>query len=57
MKSVEVQFQNPVYNYTTSVNPNASDESLKNYFVGIHFNRGVYPKENLQKCVGIKINH
>jgi hypothetical protein len=42
-------------NYTTSVNPQATDESLKKYFVGTTFNVGSYPTELMKKCISIEI--
>jgi hypothetical protein len=54
-KAVKVIFAEPQYNYTTSVNPYATDESLKKYFVGTPFNVGAYPKEIFRKCTSIEI--
>lgn len=54
-KAVKVIFEDPQYNYTTSVNPGASDESLKKYFVGTTFNVGVYPQELFKRCISIEI--
>jgi hypothetical protein len=55
MKAVKVIFADNQYNYTTSVNPKATNEELKKYFVGAVFNLGVYPVENMQKCINIII--
>jgi hypothetical protein len=57
LNSVEVIFKNPEYNYTTDVSSSTTEAKAKNYFVGKFFNVGIYPKENLQKCIGIKFNN
>ena len=55
MKTVKVMFADSRHDYTTSVNPKATDEELKKYFVGARFNVGVYPIENMQECIDISI--
>jgi hypothetical protein len=55
MKAVKVIFADSQYDYTTSINPKATDEELKKYFVGAVFNLGAYPAENMQKCIDIII--
>ena len=55
MKAVKVMFADSQYDYTTSVNPQVTDEELKKYFVGAVFNLGAYPVENMQKCIDIII--
>lgn len=57
LNSVKVIFENPKYNYTTDVSSSTTEASAKKYFVGKFFNVGIYPKENLQKCIGIKFNN
>jgi hypothetical protein len=54
-KAVKVIFEDSKYNYTTSVNPEATDESLKKYFIGTTFNVGTYPTELMKKCISIEI--
>jgi DNA repair protein RadC len=54
LASVEVIFENPEYNYSTSVNPNATEQEIRKYFVGNMFDMGVYPSENFQKVIDIK---
>jgi hypothetical protein len=51
---VRVFFKNSKYNYTTTVSNNVTEEEAKKYFVGKLFNVGVYPKENIQKCIRIQ---
>jgi len=53
--AVRIYFKNPKYNYTTDISNQATEESCKSYFVGKYFNVGIYPKENLQKCIRIKL--
>lgn len=55
MKSVKVIFKDPKYNYYTSVNGERSDDEIKKYFVGTYFNLGVYPVEDMQKCIKVEI--
>jgi len=55
MSAIKVIFKNPIYNYVTSVNPKATEEELKKYFVNTVFNLGNYPSENPQKCTKIEI--
>jgi hypothetical protein len=57
LNSVKVIFENPKYNYTTDVSSSTTEASAKKYFVGKFFNVGIYPIENLQKCIGIKFNN
>ncbi|ANS04883.1 hypothetical protein [uncultured Mediterranean phage] len=61
MKSAHVIFENPKYNYFTSVNGGLSDNEIKQYFEGKNFNLGGmgYDHEtnqetetdNVQQCV------
>jgi hypothetical protein len=55
MKTVKVMFADSQYDYTTSVNPKATNEELKKYFIGARFNVGAYPVENMQECINIII--
>lgn len=55
MKAVKVMFADSQYDYTTSVNPKATDKELKKYFVGARLNVGAYPIENMQECIDISI--
>jgi len=55
MKTVKVIFEDPKYNYYTTVNGSNTDEEIKKYFVGTDFNVGVYPVENIQKCIKVEI--
>ena len=54
MSSVQVMFNDPKYNYITSVGPQSTEKSCTDYFVGEAFNMGQYPKDDYQRCVGIK---
>jgi hypothetical protein len=54
--SVTVVFEDAKYNYTTSVNPNCTDEEIKEYFCGKMFDVGAYPVENMQIAVGVVIS-
>ena len=56
MPEVEVEFKNNKYNYSTSVSFNTSHQDAHKYFVGTVFDMGVYPKEDLQRCISIKYN-
>lgn len=55
MKTIKIIFENPDYNYITSVNPKTTEEENRKYFVGASFNLGAYPLEDFQKCIDIKI--
>lgn len=55
MKTVKVIFKNRKHNYYTNVNGSITDEEIKKYFVGADFNVGVYPEENIQKCIKVEI--
>lgn len=55
MGAIKVIFENPIYNYITSVNPKATTEELKKYFVNTVFNVGSFPEENPQKCIKIEM--
>jgi len=54
MNSVQVMFNDPKYNYITSVSAQSSKQSCTDYFVGEAFNMGQYPKDDYQRCVDIK---
>ena len=56
MKTVKVIFENPIYNYSTVVNPKCSERELRKYFVNQYFSVECYPVENLQKCINIEIS-
>ena len=59
MKTIKVIFADPKHNYKTDCSPLASDESIRNYFVGKQFNVGTYSdykqSENIQECINIEI--
>jgi len=50
---VTIKFDNPKYNYTTNVSSSTTEAEAKRFFVGKMFNVGSYPKENMQKVIGI----
>ena len=54
LNKVIVKFENPNYNYSTSVSSKTNSVSAKQYFVNKFFNIGAYPIENLQKCTSIE---
>ena len=54
--SVDVKFEDSQYNYSTSMNGRCSDHEIQAYFVGERLDRGVFPKENFQKCIGVTIS-
>jgi hypothetical protein len=55
MKTIKVTFLDSTHNYYTSVNSNASKESLEKYFVNQLFDVGIYPNEDLYECISIEI--
>lgn len=54
MAMVEVEFENPEYNYETNIN--GDEENARKYFVGKYFNLGSGSKDDMQKCIGIKFH-
>lgn len=54
-KTAHVKFEDEKYNYSTSINPNCTDQSIKDYFVGKKFNMGRV-KDDLQLCIGCEID-
>lgn len=54
MGLVKVKFNNPKYNYSTSVSGDISESEARKYFVGKMFDVGTYPKENMQKAIDIE---
>ena len=48
-KTANVQFADPKYNYSTSVNGEVSDEQIIKYFKGQMFNLGNV-QDNVQQC-------
>jgi len=51
---VEVEFENPLYNYSTNVSGTTTEKGARDYFVGKTFNVGAYPKEIMAKVIDIK---
>ena len=51
--SVELLFENPMYNTTVKVGPDSTQARCKEAVVGKYFNKGDHTVENLQKCIGI----
>jgi len=56
MNWVEVFFENPKYNYKTSVSAITTESDVKEYFVGKYLDIGVYPEEKRRKVIGIKFH-
>ena len=54
LPSVTVMFEDPKYNYTTSMGPNVTKQMAEDYFVGKSFNVGNYPKEIFKTVIAIK---
>ena len=54
LNSVKVLFNNPQYNYSTSVSANTTEASAKEYFVKKQFNVGAYPAEIMRTCIAIE---
>lgn len=54
---VKVIFEDPMYNYFTHVSHNSTEEGCGSYFIGKYFDVGIYPKENMQKCIDIKFTN
>lgn len=54
LNSVKVMFQDSQYNYETNVSAETNKESSEKYFIGKFFDMGVFPIENLQKCINIE---
>lgn len=54
MKSAKVMFKNSKYNYITSLSAQCAKQDAQDYFIGQTFDVGVYPKENMQTCIGIE---
>jgi hypothetical protein len=43
------------YSWKACINNDSSDESIKEYFVGKHFNTESFPKETMSECVTAEI--
>jgi hypothetical protein len=54
MPSFKVKFENPKYDFVTTMSPNITLEDAEDYYVGRYFDVGVYPKENMQKVVSVE---
>lgn len=55
LKNVLVSFENPNFNYITSVNGRLEDKVILVYFVGTCFNVAAYPNEVFRECIGAEI--
>lgn len=53
---IEVEFNNPIFNYSTNVSVEATESEIKRYFIGNWFDRGEYPKEDFHKCINVVIH-
>jgi len=54
-KTAHIKFEDSKYNYSTSINPNLSDEQIKTYFISTWFNFGTVG-DNMQKCICCKVS-
>ena len=54
LNTVKVLFTDSKYNYETNVSSNSTEQTAKEYFVNKYFDLGIYPKEDMQKCIGIE---
>ena len=54
LNTVKVLFTDSKYNYETNVSSNSTEQTAKEYFVNKTFDLGIYPKEDMQKCIGIE---
>jgi len=54
LNTVKVLFTDSKYNYETNISANSTEQTAKEYFVNKYFDLGVYPKEDMQKCIGIE---
>lgn len=54
LNTVKVIFADSKYNYETNVSSNSTEQTAKEYFVNKYFDLGIYPKEDMQKCIGIE---
>ena len=57
MNSVQVIFDDPKYNYKTSLSAKATQLDADSYFIGQTFNVGAYPHDDFQTCISIKYNN
>lgn len=55
-QALSALINNPDFNYQTSINPAWTTEEIRKYFVGTVFNMGVYPAENMQRCVDVEVS-
>jgi len=56
LNTVLVKFDDPKYNYRTSVSARTTEESARQYFIGMPVNVGSYPKEVFKRVVDIEFN-
>jgi hypothetical protein len=54
LNKVEVMFEDPQYNYTTSVASAITEEDARRYFVGKMFDVGSYPNELMKEVIDIR---
>lgn len=54
LNKVDVIFKDKKYNYSTDISGDVTEVEAKEYFINKFFNVGIYPKDNLQKCISIK---
>ena len=54
LNNVKVLFTDSKYNYETNVSANSTEQTASEYFVNKYFDLGIYPKEDMQKCIGIE---
>ena len=56
LNTVLVKFDDPKYNYRTSVSARTTEESARQYFIGLPVNVGSYPNEVFKRVVDIEFN-
>ena len=56
LKTAKVIFTESKHDYSTSVNGKLSDQQIKDYFINTVFDVGMYPVENMQKCIDCKVS-
>jgi hypothetical protein len=54
LNRVEVMFEDPQYNYTTSVASAITEQDARRYFVGKMFDVGSYPNELMKEVIDIR---
>lgn len=55
MRIIKIHFHNTEYDFITPVSELATEEGVRDYFVGQWFNMGQGEEDNMRQCIAVSI--